>query len=290
MKFKFRYKLSYQVSRGYKKLLRFKTFFKQPDGKALNYNLVTLCGDKQISMLTLCLKSIAKNFQLLPKVYVFTDENLDRDVCKTRLNSIPHLEIVVISKQECIDYHINNAQSNLVKFATNNPMGLKLAAIMQILDQNQPVLYTDTDVLWYDEPGQMIEQALSKEGFEIAMSEDFQPAYDDELISQTNLSGLYEAPYFCAGILLMKPLSIKRRSMMNDLIALAQERSNHFTEQTILSGLNKAGNNTILGRNTILIRLDDRLNITAKRLPGILARHYIGPVRHLFWRDALWIA
>jgi hypothetical protein len=261
----------------------------KPHSSVGDYSVVIICGPNQLDMLQVCLKSIYKRFTKLPHVFLFTDLHLNIDECKKAVNWFPGDNITVIGGGVCIDYHRQNQKTALVSFAEKNPMGLKLAAILQVLDSGKPVLYCDTDVIWYKDPYAIVKQHIELNGFELAMSEDFQPAYDTHLVEKAGLQTLNELPYFCAGILLVKTLTAQNGSILEKLLAIAVQQSNHFSEQTIFAFLNRKSNNIALDKNKFLLKTEDQFDIKTKPLQEVIARHYIGPVRHLFWRDALWL-
>jgi hypothetical protein len=253
------------------------------------YSIVIICGANQLNMLQVGLKSIYKRFTKLPPVFLFTDLHLNVDECKKAVSWFPDDSITVTGGAVCIDYHRKNQKAALVSFAEKNPMGLKLAAILQVLDNGKPVLYCDTDVIWYNDAYPVIKQYIESDDFELAMSEDFQPAYDALLIEKAGLQTLTELPFFCAGILLVKKLTAQSMGVLERLLTITAQQSNHFSEQTIFAFLNREGNNIVLDKNKFLLKTDDQFEIKPKSLPEVIARHYIGPVRHLFWRDALWM-
>lgn len=254
-----------------------------------NYQLVILCGPSQLDLLYLCLKSVYKSFEKLPHIFLFADLDLNVELLKKKVEWLPAGSISIIGGADCINYHQQNQRETLATFAKKNVMGLKLAAILQILDIGKPVLYCDTDVLWFDDPYQIISQYLMQEEFEMVMSEDYQPAYDKNLIKKAALQSLQKPPYFCAGMMLVKNFSPYRINSLESLLNEAIQRSDHFTEQTIFAQLNRQSENLAFDKNKFLIKTDDQFEIKSKPLNGVIARHYIGPVRHLFWRDALWI-
>jgi hypothetical protein len=251
------------------------------------YNLVVLVGKKQVDMLYVCLRSVYRHFKQVPHIFVFMDAGVAEKQCNKLAKRLPGDNISFISRAACLAYHDKNAP--LLTFAGANPMGLKLAAILQVLDAGKPVLYCDTDVLWYGDPFKTIAPLLAKPDFELALSEDFQPAYDFNLVNKGDLQALKNSPHFCAGILLIKKLSPESLQRMNKLVAIAAKESDHFSEQTIFAWLNKKSSDQPLDSEAFTIKTSDQFEIRAQPMPGVIARHYIGSVRHLFWRDAVWL-
>ncbi|MDB4902151.1 MAG: hypothetical protein JWQ63_1432 [Mucilaginibacter sp.] len=251
------------------------------------YNLVILCGSAQLNMLNVCLKSIYNNFKQLPHIYVITDQSLSAFACKKAIHWFPENNITVIDALNCLAYHEEKGNHLVKQFALKNPMGLKLAAILQVINLGKPILYSDTDVIWYNDPIADLANFLNIQQFNLALSVDFQAAYDNNLIDNCNLTELNKEPYFCAGILFINKLIEKHYSAIENLLPAVIRKSDHFSEQTIFALLNKQSGNFCLDKNKFIIELNDRLNFFPTKNKEIIARHYIGPVRHLFWRDTI---
>jgi hypothetical protein len=273
--------------------LALKYFIPPPAKKELEftneYDLVILCGARQVDMLKECLKSIYNHFQKVPHIFVFTDLNVDMEECKKAVKWFPASNLNIIRGSDCLNYHLKHQKESLIAFAKTNPMGLKMAAILQMLNAGKPIIYCDTDVIWYQDPLPAIKQYLENDEIEMVMSEDFFPSYDQHLVEEGGLKTLYRLPYFCAGILLVKRLSEKSHKTLQSLLTIVKHQSNHYSEQTIFAYLNKENNDIALDKNQFLLQTEDQYKIRPKPIPGLIARHYIGPVRHLFWRDALWL-
>jgi hypothetical protein len=254
-----------------------------------SYHLIFLCGNAHLDLLEQALYSVLKNFKSIPKIFVFLDIGLTVENCNQRLKWVPSSLLTIKSHTECISYHQENGNLALSKFAINNPMGLKLAAILQIADLKKPFLYSDTDVLWYKDPAPIFNQIISNSDSNIHLSQDFQQAYDEHLIIKANLSGLLKAPYYCAGILFAKMITEQDLVFIQSLVRIAISKSNHFTEQTIFAALQKRKGISQLTANNFCIQVDDRFDFKPKKNDLVIARHYIGPVRHLFWRDSFFL-
>lgn len=237
-------------------------------------------------MLRETLNSIIKNFRDIPSIFIFTDNNLSPEECYKVLNWQQQTSINIISANDCISFHKEN--QDLVSFAKMNPMGLKLAAILQTAAQGKPVLYCDTDVLWFGDPKHLINEMLANDQISLSLSYDFQPAYDQALVERGNLSILNSPPYFCAGILLYKLTTKTIEENLARILPLVAKESNHFSEQTIFSYLNKICGGFGMDEQEFQISLKDQYHFFPNKNNPI-ARHYIGPVRHLFWRDAFFM-
>jgi hypothetical protein len=248
-----------------------------------SYHLVMLCGIMQLDLLNETLFSIRKNFDAVPAIYLFTDKELNPDVCRKAIKWTNQDNITIISITECLTYH--QKSPSLCRFIDSNPMGLKLAAILQVGEKGKPVLYSDTDVLWFRDPFPELDALIQDKNIRLSLSLDFQPAYDQNLITKGKLEILNQEPFYCAGILLFKNANPLHQTKLDEMIELASHQSNHFTEQTIFSYLCKLEGNVGLNADQFFLSTEDQFSIMPKKRE-IIARHYIGPNRHLFWRDA----
>lgn len=282
---RFKDSLAFRIASFYKKALKTYPFrsFKQKEAQSLS--IVMLCGLQQLDLLQENILSVCKQFGKLPSIYVFTDTDLDIELCKMSLKWVPS-KLIVIGAKSCFKYHKDNGNELLATFAEQNPMGLKMAAIMQIMDNNEPILYCDTDVLWFKDPEPIISAIISNPHISMVLSQDFQKSYDECLVKEENLEILSDEPFYCAGIMLLKSFSPSDKNELKDLLKLAVRKSNHFTEQTIFAYLNKIKGNISLNMDEFCITLHDQFDIIPTKKSSQIARHYIGAVRHQFWRDA----
>lgn len=278
--------LAFRLPNFYQPFLRaFKPVYK-PSSNRDNINLVILTGLAQIPMLTEVLATVFAKFSLNPIVHLYLDKNVSEKLVLKKLSRIPKENLEITTAENCIAYHLSKGQTKIAEFAKRNPMGLKMAAILQAADREKPLIYCDTDVLWHQDPCQELKELIENESVIMALSYDFQPAYDENMIDKGNLEILKTSPFYCAGILLLKSFSNHNKQLLGGLLDIAIEQSNHFTEQTLFSYFNKINGNVGLPKEKFAIILDDQFQILPIKNQQVIARHYIGPVRHHFWRDA----
>lgn len=249
--------------------------------------LVFLTGIKQLPMLQESVYSFYISNNKLPSLKIFTDGTVSREKLTKYFSWYPN-SLEIIEKGDCIDYHNNKERDNLVRFAKKNPMGLKLAAIIQIAD-NSPCFYCDTDILAFND----LEYLMPKLSLGIAkkylcMSQDYQTAYDD-YIQEKYFPNLNQSPFYCAGFLFLSG-NILDFHIMDTILADCCKESNHFTEQTIFAGLNRTYFNQHWSDELITLFQNDQQSLAPSYLnKEWVARHYVGSFRHLFWRDAFFL-
>ena len=223
----------------------------------------------------------------LPSIKIFTDGTISKEKLTQLFKWYPN-SLQIIEKEDCISYHRTKRRDSLVRFAEINPMGLKLAAIVQVAD-NSPCFYCDTDILAFNS----LEKLITKTSLCIAkdylcMSRDYQAAYDEH-IQKKYFPNLNQSPFYCAGFLSLSG-NILQLPMMDAILEDCCKQSNHFTEQTIFAGLNRTYFNQHWDDELITIYQDDQQSLAPTYLKKEwVARHYVGAFRHLFWRDAFFL-
>jgi hypothetical protein len=118
------------------------------------------------------------------------------------------------------------------------------------------------------------------------MSPDRRPAYDEDLVPD-RLPHLARPPYFCAGLLYAAG-DLLAACDVASLLDHAAERGIGVTEQTILAQADHLLGGRSWPAEEIALQDEDRASLgpTFRGRPWA-ARHYVGAVRHIFWRDAL---
>jgi hypothetical protein len=283
--------IAFRSSIIYSKILKlnkptYKGFEKE---KTDNYHIVILCGQQQIPLLQELLFSIISNFIILPSIYIFTDNGVNQSILSKKLDWISEDLIQVISHEDCINFHKDKGNFKIAEFAAKNTMGLKLAAIHQLADKGTPLLYCDTDVLWFKDPGGLITNIMNNKEIYTIMSQDFQPAYDMNLVQDLGLEILMHSPFYCAGISFFKLFLKKDLHKLEEMLTSAIVNSNHFTEQTIFAYFNKLNGDKGFEDSKFSIDLTDQFELFPQKKIDLIARHYVGAVRHQFWRDSFYM-
>ncbi|MFD0792758.1 hypothetical protein ACFQZX_03975 [Mucilaginibacter litoreus] len=271
----------------YKNWLTFKSSSGLNDKPLASFNYAVLCGKKHFSFLKQELLSVQKRFRKLPFMYVYLDFGFPEKLISDIQLLYPKSKLKIIFAADCIKFHQERGNKQLVEFASKNPMGLKLAAILQTVDLKVPVVYADTDVLWLNDPIDDIEGLLNS-SYNIHMQYDYQPGYDFNLIEKAQLLSLYHEPYYCAGLMLINRLNKEQLDTVNNMLPILVEKSGHLSEQTIFAYLQKNIGASGLTPDKYILKYDDQFEIRFRAKKEWIARHYIGPVRHLFWRDAFY--
>lgn len=177
-----------------------------------------------------------------------------------------------------------DSDRSLVRFGEREAMARKMAAVVTCA-RRRPTLYSDVDMLWFRQPASLADwRRLS--GPVLAMSRDFQPSYDGRLLA-AEAHVLGDEPYFCAGLLYAAG-DVLAAAGAGGMLDFAAEAGVGVTEQTIFAEVCRRLGGRCLPLTEIALEDSDRmvLGATFRGRPWA-ARHYIGQVRHHFWRDAL---
>ncbi|HEV7670165.1 MAG TPA: hypothetical protein VGS22_16730 [Thermoanaerobaculia bacterium] len=253
---------------------------------ALDLDVLTFGGATHLGMIREALFSLARTWPALPRVTVATDGSLPPTVAGAALSWWPGRRPRVLDWRELVAPlgGADGRHRDLLRFAERDAMGRKMAAVTALALEGD-VLYADVDVLWLGIPPALASFRRG-EGPRLAMSTDILPGYDSALVPGM-LSELASPPYFCAGFLYARG-DFLSAAAVGDLMAFAAERGIGLTEQTILAEADRRLGGERFPLAEVALFEDDRYTLgPSVRGATWAVRHYVGPVRHLFWRDAV---
>ncbi len=253
----------------------------RPAPEMMELTYLTLSGQRHLEMLRESLLSLCRSWPRLPRLRVVSDGTVDLQQARAALGWWP-------GPWELLPWdHVLaglDGQGSLARFAQRDAMGRKMAAVVTSAAEG-PTLYCDVDLLWFRVPP-TLEGLLAESSPRLVMSPDYQPSYDPELVPGT-LPGLASPPFFCAGFLFAAGRFLDACDV-GPLLDYAAERGIGVTEQTILAEADRQLGARTWPAGEIALDETDRFSL-APSFKGRTwaARHYVGQVRHLFWRDAL---
>ncbi len=245
--------------------------------------LLTFAGAPYRVMLEQFLYSLARSWASLPRVAVALDRDEDEATFRVVTERWPG-SLQLVRPRDVADRLAGQDLDDVLAFARREVVGRKLAAVVAFA-LDGAVLYADVDVLWFGDGGDLYELDRGGEA-ELVISEDYQASYDPRLVP-VRLSHLASPPFLCAGIMLARGQFLRATSM-RDLLPFLAESGVFFTEQTILAeSACRLGRKTF-SRTQIYSGDTDRFTLSPTYVgKEWIARHYVNPVRHLLWRDAL---
>lgn len=276
--------LAFRARTVYRLVLKVLPLPQTPPKSEQDLTLVSMCGAKYIGLLQQSLFSLYREWTLLPKLHIVSDGSVTVSELQNALHWWSGTK-EFSSWEESVAYHEQRGRRSIVQFAQSNVMGKKLAVILKAGEQG-PTLWCDSDILWFKQLPNIPKVDQTNTRPVLKISEDFQPSYDPRLI-ESGLSHLTQPPYRNAGLIYIQG-EVLKHCKLQPLLDLAAEKPSNDAEQTIFAEANYQLNSGIWLRDEIACFAEDAIT-TRPQYAGKnwVARHYIGPVRHLFWRDAL---
>ncbi|HXB94100.1 MAG TPA: lipopolysaccharide biosynthesis protein [Puia sp.] len=263
-------------------------FSLKEDGRpAFPLKLVYMCGREGQRYLNASLTSVYLFWDSLPEVIVISDGTPLHDIVRW-----PR-KLEVISWQEAYEYFGDNGNPDLCRYADRLVYGKKFGSLVY-LAQKTPLLYSDTDVLWYSTPDLT---DIPQGSPYVKMGSDVSSGYySGSLLECLGEHRCQENIPFNSGLMYISgdlssypkwPELCRRLADDHPPMGLLD-----FSEQTAFAILaNHFNAASYFTQQEILIRTDDTydLEYTLKHSPGIVARHYVNTRRVAFWRDFAYI-
>ena len=193
-------------------------------------------------------------------------------------------KVEIIDWTICAEYFEEKGNSQLSNYAVKELWGKKFIGIMYCFE-NWKTLYSDTDVLWLNDPTSSLN--IEATAPFIKMSQDIEPCYSQKMIEYLDEQSLDQVPLNAGVIFGSGDFSslIKWERLCNYL----NDKPDNRTEQTAFAILTKYfGSSWTM--DEIFLGVDDINTLFSKyftRYSSILARHYVNTKQWLFWRDYL---
>ena len=247
---------------------------------------LTISGRSHWLMLRESLFSLYQSWKQLPQVTVVSDGSWTSEEFQSVFGWWPS-KIEVLTREEVIAAVRTGGEEELAQYAAQSPYGLKLSAIVHTARQPQPVLFVDADILWFKDPapllgpGQFWGKPRGIRESNCYQSRDMALRYCPQVL---------EPPFVNGGVLALKGEFLPPELLRNMVLeALAEPLEGSF-EQTIIATAVRQGAG-LLPNEMSLVEFDD-VNVLRQRnmvREGFCSRHYVNWMRHLLYRDALWL-
>jgi len=246
-----------------------------------SFTLISITGKKYLSMLRENLNSINSHWSHKPSVVLCSDGSMSPEEIKNSFNwwKAP---LEVIHWEDSRNWALANGHDALASYCDKKPMGKKFCFVLHQASRFQRTLWCDADYLWFKDYTPPPDQP----NFYMMATVDFQPAYDPA-ISAFRPQMETTQPFVNAGILWFCG-NYASHPQTQERMKIIPPDGNHFTEQTWMA-LNILENNfPLFPKEEIICAVDDQMSLRLS-YPGKpwVARHYVGNIRHIFWRDAL---
>lgn len=250
----------------------------------LEITFLTMCGGKHLKLLQQCLFSLYSSWSSIPKLHIVSDGTI----------KIAQLEKALAwwtgtksfsSWERSVSYHRQKNRKFLVGCTEKSILGRKLAVILESAEAH-PTLWCDCDILWFKDFSELGISLSNSRSPALKISLDYQKGYDEHLIQEKKLFHLNQPPFINSGLVFAWG-NLLDTCQLKDVLAVAAQSSAFWTEQTIFAEAAHRLRASFWSSEEIACFEDDKFSLvpdySGKKW---FARHYAGPTRHLFFRDA----
>lgn len=265
-----------------------KFFFSKPkkvkdDGRADHaFNLVFFCGARGIDYLNAAIYSVYKTWKQLPNIIILTD-GTPAAVIQKKLIQWPK-KVEIIPWETSASYYRDKGNTDLYNYAANELWGKKFVGILYCAEKGK-VLYSDTDVLWYKDPIDLIKDQNSPF---IQMSQEAgEHAYSIPMLDELKENDLLHKEPLNAGVIYVNG-DFSSFPKWTSFCSFLAQKPDFRTEQTGFAILTHYFG-TPWDTKQVVLQIDDKTELTLKKYKQyyktMCARHYVDTKPWLFWRD-----
>lgn len=248
-----------------------------------DFSLVMMTGERHLAYLRQCLASMCHHWSELPPLILVGDGSVSvrmlEDAVRFYGAPVRAIDYAELRRRAQAEGHVE-----LVEYGDQHVLGRKLLAILSLASSDQPVLWCDSDFLWFRPLSE--ESIAALRNVPIAMTEDCCCAYDRNIVQlATSLSA--EPPFFNSGLVLVSR-DLRHDPLVRDLASAAAQSAAWHTEQTVLGALAARYGAPAWRKHEVYITLPDHRPLRLSpsyRGQAWLGRHYV-MAREQFWRDA----
>lgn len=244
-----------------------------------DFTYITLCGAAHVPMLRESILSLLNSWSNIPSFIIYADGSITTDQLKENFKWLGS-RLTVLDWTACLSDFDPITEKYIIDFARKHVMGKKFAVILSN-GRKRPSFWCDADVLWYSD---FHIEPFSKNSFQIIASSDYQPSYSKNLVSI--YPKLLNSPFICAGIVFINGDMLSNADL-TEMLKVALDAPDHFSEQTMVARTVIESNGQLWDPEIIACYESDKYSLFPTYInKNWTARHYVSPVRHLFWRDA----
>lgn len=252
--------------------------------KEQDYTYLTICRKSDFDMVSASLYSLFRNSSRIPNKIVIVSDGTWNPTYGVEYFAKRGVTIECVNWDICASYYKNSCPA-LTKWAQNHIWGKKMAAILYY-SENQKVLFSDPDILWYNTP--LTYEELNSLKFKVSI--DNSHNYDDEFIKKMNFEELYKTsePINCGAVYIHGGLKLLSSEAL-DCIKYEGEHFGKFAEQTVFAIMDLQYNSR-WSMHEITSEISDLLNPCYSRTikyDGMIARHYLWRLKWIYWKDYL---
>jgi hypothetical protein len=255
-------------------------------------SLIFFSGRKGAKMIKAVLFSIYYRWEKIPYVIIVSD-GTPNAVLLAAMQSWP-FPFEIKSWEDCAAFHLEKGRSSIVDFARINTYARKLIAVLAEAE-TKPVLYCDTDVLWFSEPRLPVSPRLpappTGKGCTMRISPDDVHCYHLPAIRWLNRSDLLEKPAINCGVVYLSGSVYDNYPGFEELMQFMRIFNEPFAEQTTFALLADRLGDTWTPEEIMINTADIHWPWVPRYLfsGSQIARHHVATKHSWFWRDALFI-
>ncbi len=252
-----------------------------------SFSLSILVRKKDLAMSAISLKSFNKKGNTAPKLIVGCDDSLTVECALNFYHSWPG-GVEAYSISDVAQWHRQKGDEIMARFCEAHVFGFKHCLCLMALEINrQPVLYSDSDVLWFRDPAQLVAKysyqsvfgsidcGLSYNHFLLANFPEYKALLADGCGINAGFAIFNDCPNYGP-----QEVSFIQR-------VLEQKPAHFFSEQTLLAILTKKQGGVIAEDDVVIS--ESRSFFPSWISKKWYARHYVSSVREQIWSDAIFL-
>jgi hypothetical protein len=251
------------------------------------FSFATIVRKEDLKMSGISLKSCNKHGTTAPKLIVGCDDSVSVQTASAFYRSWPGgVDAFAIS--DVAQWHRHKGDEIMARFCEAHVFGFKHCLCLMALEMNrQPVLYSDSDVLWFRDPAQLVAKYCSQSVFgsidcglsyNHSLLADF-PEYKALLADGCGINAGFAIFNDCPKYGPQEVSFIQR--------VLEQKPAHFFSEQTLLAILTKKQGGVIAEDDVVIS--ESRSLFPSWISKKWYARHYVSSVREQIWSDAIFL-
>jgi len=256
------------------------------DRELSDLSLVLFCGQKGAKMLRPVLLSIYTTWEKIPPVTIITD-GTPKEYIESYLKFWP-FPVQVKSWQESAAFHLEKGRKSIVELSEINVFGKKLMGILAEAE-TRPILYCDTDIIWFGEP--TLPARSPGKGCEVRISTDNIHSYHMPLLRYLKRLDMMEKSPVNSGMIYLSGSVYDHYQEFGQMMDFIKFFNEPFAEQTTFALIaDHLGDKWTL--NDVLLTIDDLHWPLIPRYyfsGSHFARHHVMTKHSWFWRDALYV-
>lgn len=217
------------------------------------------------------------------------DENVELHIAVDGMISAPESAAasqlfpgIAIDSAESACRYVCEREPALETFFYGHPTGRKLALILALSDQG-PLLYSDSDVLAFNPPCELL--ASIERNAACYFAEETDGTRDQLIVERAKSLGMDYMPKFNSGFLYIPRGVLPMHAAAEILATWRPPGGSWFADQTVLSVMLRDVNAEALPPDRYVISICRQFYFeTDVDYSAITARHFTGPVRHVMYK------